>query len=148
MRVRSGADFIFRITGACRWALILPLLLVGCSGGNTDQERSPSARGDYEAVRVALERLSARFPEATDTAVQDSVLVSVYCAVVHGQPVPADFDMFSPEGDREVRSIVLSFVERTRDATLGLNKEERIEALWGDSWKSDACLTPSDCDRA
>jgi hypothetical protein len=56
--------------------------------------------------------------------------------------------MFSPEGDREVRSIVLGFVERTRDATVGLSKEERIEALWGDSWKTDVYLRPSDCDRA
>jgi hypothetical protein len=140
--------FAFRIARAGRWAPTLLFLIAACTGESTNQERSSNSRGDYELMRIALEGLTARYPEAADTAVGDRVLVSVYCSVVHGKPVPAEFGMFSPEGDREVRVLVLDFVQEHQDASTGLSKEERIQALWGDSWKTDVYLRPRDCNRS
>jgi hypothetical protein len=125
-------------------ALILLLCVAGCMG-ETSEERSPSPLRDYESLEAAVELLGARYPEATDTAVRDQVLVSVYCSVVHGEPVPRQFGMFSPAGDRAVRSRVLAFVVPKRNETSGLTEEERIEAVWGESWGEDVYLQPSDC---
>jgi len=126
-------------------ALILLFVLTGCTGEGTTEQPSRDRAEDYESLRFAVERLSGRYPEATDTAVRDHVLVSVYCSVVHGKPVSRKFGMFSPAGDRAVRSRVLGFVLRNRDATSGLTEKERIEALWGDSWGEEVYLQPSDC---
>jgi hypothetical protein len=126
-------------TAKATTALLLSFV-VGCAG-----ESSTPERRDYEYMESALVGLRARFLEATDTAVRDNVLVSVYCSVVHGQPVPKTFGMFSPAGDRAVRSRVLAFVRRNRRATSGLTTDERIEALWGDSWGEDVSVQPSAC---
>jgi hypothetical protein len=125
-------------------ALILLLCVAGCMG-ESGEEGLPSPLQDYESLEVAVELLGARYPEATDTAVRYHVLVSVYCSVVHGQPVPREFGMFSPAGDRAVRSRVLAFVLPKRTETSGLAEEERIEAVWGDSWGENVYLQPSDC---
>jgi hypothetical protein len=54
--------------------------------------------------------------------------------------------MFSRAGDRAVRSLVLSFVLRARKATDRLTEEERIQAVWGESWGEDVYLEPTDCE--
>ena len=135
------------IRAAVGWGLTLILLLAlaGCTSESASEERAADPQDDYGSLEVAIARLSGRYPEATDTAVRHDVLVSVYCSVVHGEPVPHDFGMFSSAGDRAVRSRVLGFVLRKRNATSGLTTEERIEALWGDSWGENVYLQPSDC---
>ncbi len=94
---------------------------------------------------MAVEQLSVRFPEATDTAVRERVLLAAYCSVVHGEPVPSDFAMFSREGDQAVRAVVRDFVKRARAASAGLTKAERIELVWGGAWRRDVYLRASDC---
>ncbi len=125
-------------------ALILLVVLTGCMG-DSSEERLPNPLRDYESLEAAVELLRARYPEATDSDVRDQVLVSVYCSVVHGEPVPREFGMFSPAGDRAVRSRVLAFALPKRNEISGLTEEERIAAVWGDSWGENVYLQPSDC---
>jgi hypothetical protein len=124
-------------------AVFLLLLAGGCAGEDGEE---PTLRSDYASMQLAVELLGAEYPEATDTAVRHDVLLAVYCSVVHGEPVPRDFGMFTPAGDEAVRSRVESFVQGSRSATSGLSEEERIEAVWGDSWGEDVYLEPRDCD--
>jgi hypothetical protein len=133
--------------GATRIAALLALcVLAGCSGCGGDSADEQASLG-YEWVESAVATLAIRFPEATDTAVRHDVLVAVYCSVVHDEPVPDDFAMFSPEGDRAVRSHVRAFVSQARAATAGRSEEERIEAVWGDDWGENVFVQPSDCER-
>ena len=124
-----------------RAALILLVVLAGCGGDDAAEEHST----DYQSLASAVEQLGFRYEEATDTAVRHDVLVATYCSVVHGEPVPSDFGMFSPEGDRAVQSRVNDFVLRAREALSGLTEEERIEAVWGADWGENVYLQPSDC---
>lgn len=125
-------------------AVLLPFVLAGCTGGETGPE-PPRAPVSYEAVQNAVWQLSGRFPEATDTAVRDRVLVAVYCSVIHSRRVPTDFEMFSPAGDQAVRAVVLDFVQRARAETAGLSDAQRIRLLWGDAWRRDLYVRRSDC---
>ena len=142
---RSGN--LFAMNGAAvRSMLALSVfVLAGCTGESATEERPPDRQDDYESLAFAVEQLRFRYPEASDTAVRDHVLLSVYCSVVHGEPVPREFGMFSSAGDQAVRSRVLGFVLRKRDVTSVLTTEERIETLWGDSWGENVYLRPSDC---
>jgi hypothetical protein len=124
----------------------LPLLLVACAGETPerDPELSPTA---YRFVESAVERLAPEFPEATDTAVRDHVLVAVYCSLVEGKGLPAHFGMFSREANREVEAVVRGFVERAEVSLAGLTKHECIDAVWGDAWKRDYYVPQQDCER-
>jgi hypothetical protein len=141
-----GTGTARRATTAGILMLILPLLVVACAGEDSARDDEP-ARADYRLVESGVARLETRYPEATDSAVRDSVLVAVYCSLVEGKRVPRQFEMFSAEGDRAVESVVRDFVRRARPSLEGLTTEERIEALWGDSWKRDVYVTRDDCAR-
>ncbi len=127
--------------------LAVPVFLVACAGGGSGSPEDAAAGTNYRVVERAVERLQTRFPEATDTAVRDYVLIAVYCSVVEGKRVPSHFGMFSAEGNAEVEAIVRNFVGRARSSLRGRTREDRIEALWGDAWKRVYYVQPEDCER-
>ena len=70
----------------------------------------------------ALESIGERHPELHDTDVRERMSESIWRGFVQLQPgyaLPDDFGMFTPEGNREVRTALSIFLAEVRRAWLG-----------------------------